>query len=94
MWSRVATLAALLATAACAIGAQVDVKPTGLNVYELRLTTQPGDQDRRHAELAKRASALCPNAYQLTFEAEIVTVCTDACTGREATIATLSCEAA
>ena len=95
--SRSSAIAAVMCVAtltACATAAQYGVEPTGPNTYKLHLTTNPGEREQRHAELARRASTLCGDAYLLTFHPDRGTVCTDACKMSETTVATLSCEAA
>ncbi len=67
----------------CGCGMRHDIdyraEPIGPNVYALYLTTHRSDRPQRHAELARRAAALCERPYQLTFHGERVTLCTDDC---------------
>lgn len=94
MWSRASVFAGVMASGACTTVGQYDAVPTGSNMYSLSMTSGIDQREQRHAELARRASLLCASAYQLTFQSERATLCTDACKGSETTVATLSCEAA
>jgi hypothetical protein len=91
MWRMGTLFVSLFAAAGCAT-ADYRAEPNGPNVYTLYLTTHRSDRLQRHAELARRAAALCETPYQLNFESERVTLCTDDCELSETSVATLSCE--
>ena len=94
MWRTKIGLGLAIATTAYASSVPVEIAPIGPKTYRLSLATDVEKPDGLHAEISRRASLLCGGSYKLAFDGDRVKVCSDACEAWEASVATLTCEAA